>query len=65
MSIIGLVVALLVICLCWWAVTAILGAFGVGNPIATVVKVIFVVIVVLYLLQAFGLGAGVPNLRLR
>jgi uncharacterized membrane protein YwzB len=65
MSIIGLIVALLIVCLCWWAVTALLGAFGVGDPIATVVKVIFVVIVILYLLSAFGLGPNVGTLRLR
>lgn len=65
MSIIGLVVALLIVCLCWWAITAILRAFGVGDPIATVVKVLFVVIVVLYLLSAFGLGPNMGTLRLR
>jgi hypothetical protein len=63
MSLIGLLIALVVICLLFWAVTAILGAFGVGDPIATVVKVIFVVVVVLWLVSAFGYG--VPGLRLR
>ena len=62
MTLIGLLVALVIICLAWWAVTSILSAFGVGDPIATVVKVIFVVLVVLYILSAFGYG---PGLRLR
>jgi uncharacterized membrane protein YwzB len=64
MSLIGLLVALVVICLVWWAVTAILRAFGVGDPIATLVRVVFVVIVVIWLLGAFGLTGG-PHLSLR
>lgn len=63
MSILGLLVALVVLCLCWWAITAILRAFGVGDPIATLVKVVFVVIVVLWLLSSV-LGVG-PSLHLR
>ena len=63
MSLIGLLVALVVICLLFWAVTRILAAFGVGDPIATVVKVVFVVIVVLWLVSALGFGTGLPRLR--
>jgi hypothetical protein len=64
MSIIGLLVALVVVCLVFWCVNAILRAFGVGDPIATIVKVVFVVIVVLWLISALGYGIS-PNLRLR
>jgi hypothetical protein len=63
MTIIGLLVVLIVIGLLWWAINALLGAFGVGNPIATVVKVLFVVIVVLWLVSALGYGTGLPRLR--
>jgi hypothetical protein len=59
MSIVPLLVALVVICLLWWAVTSILRAFAVGDPIATVVKVIFVVVVILWLLSALGIGTGI------
>lgn len=62
MSLIGILVALVVICLLFWAVNAILHAFGVGDPIATVVKVVFVVVVVLWLVSALGYG---PAVRLR
>lgn len=58
MPIIGLLVSLIVICLLWWAVTRVLAAFGVGDPIATVVKVVFVVIVVLWLVAGLGYGPG-------
>ncbi len=64
MSIIGLLIALVVICLLWYAVTRILAAFGVGDPIATLVKVVLVILVVLWLLSAFGFVGG-PVLRLR
>ena len=59
---ITLLVSLVVICLLWWAVTRILAAFGVGDPIATVVKVVFVILVVFWLLSAVGVA---PSLRLR
>ncbi len=48
----------------FWAITKLMAAFGVGDPIATVVKVIFVVLVILWLLSAFGLAPG-WNVRLR
>lgn len=59
MTLIGLLVALVVICLVYWCVISILSAFGVGDPIATIVKVVFVVAVILWLLSAFGLGTGI------
>lgn len=63
MSLLSLLVALVIICLVWWAVTAILRAFGIGDPIATLVKVVFVIVVVLWLLSVVG-GIG-PGIRLR
>lgn len=63
MSLVALLVALVIVCLVFWAINAILGAFGVGDPIATLVKVVFVVLVVLWLLSAFGVLP--TGLRLR
>ncbi len=54
MSIVGLLVALIVILLVFWAVRALLAAFGIGDPIATVVYVLLVVIVIIWLLGQFG-----------
>lgn len=62
MSLIGLLVALIVLCLLFWAVNAVLRAFGVGDPIATLVKVVFVIVVVFWLLGVLGYA---PLLRLR
>jgi hypothetical protein len=52
MSIIGFVIALLVVGLLWWAVQRLLSAFSVGDPIRTVVLVIFVLLVCLWLIGA-------------
>lgn len=64
MTIVGLLVALILIGLLFWGVRAIVSAFAIPPPIATVVYVILVIIVVLWLLQSFGLVSGGPLLRL-
>lgn len=55
---IGILVWLLLFCLCVWAVRAILSAFGIGDPIATIVTVVIVVLFVLYLVQLLGGGGS-------
>jgi len=64
MQLIALLVAVIVIALLYWAVTAIMAAFGTPAPIQTVVTVLFVLIVVLWLLSQVGLIHGGPVLRL-
>lgn len=61
---ISILVVVLVACLLFWAVRTLLAAFGAPPQIQTVVLVLFVVIVCLWLLQAFGLAGALP-LRLR
>jgi uncharacterized membrane protein len=58
-------VFLIIIGLVFWAVKMLSGAFGIPQPIVTVIYVILVVFIVLYLLQALGLYSGGPSLRLR
>lgn len=65
MTIVGLLVALILIGLLFWAVRAIAGAFSIPPPIVTVIYVILVIIVVLWVLQSFGVLSGGPVLRLR
>ncbi len=65
MNLIGLLVLLLLFCLIVWAVRSLLGAFGIGNPIATVVQVIIVLVFVLWLIQNLGLLEVGPIIRLR
>ncbi len=62
MDLVTLLVGLVVICLVFWACRAIMGAFGIGEPIATVVNVALVVLVIIWLL---GMVTGSPILRLR
>ncbi len=58
MDLVGILVALIIACLIWWAATALMGAFGIGDPIRTVVMVLLVVIFVLYLVSLLGYGGG-------
>jgi hypothetical protein len=62
MSLIGLLIVVLMFCLVYWCVMRLLTAFGVTDPITTVVQVVFVLIFVLWLVGQFGYG---PGLRLR
>jgi hypothetical protein len=59
---IGLLLLLLIFCILIWAARALMGAFGIGDPIATVVQVLIVLIFLLYLWQA--LGGGGTGIRL-
>lgn len=63
MTIVGLLVALIVVCLLVWACRSILAAFSIGDPIATVVQVILVLLVIFWLLSQFGVVGG-PALRI-
>lgn len=64
MPIIGLFVLLILACLAFWAARAILAAFGIGDPVATLVYVAIVVIVVVGGLSMLGVLPGM-GLRLR
>lgn len=65
MDILSLLVALIIIALLFWAVRALLTAFGIGDPIATVVYVILVVLVILWLLGAVTGSTHFGAIRLR
>ncbi len=62
MSLLGLLVALIVICVFAWAAKSIMDVFAVPPQIKTVVLVLFVLFVVLWLAQSIG---SLPNLHLR
>jgi uncharacterized membrane protein len=59
MSIIGLLVALLLFCLLVWASQALLTAFGIADPLRTVIWVVVVILGVLIILGY--LGAPLPT----
>jgi hypothetical protein len=56
MPIIPILVACLIAGVVWWGANKILAAFGIGDPIATVVQVVLVILIVVYLLGAFAPG---------
>lgn len=64
MSLLGILVVLLVACVVLWAARALLAAFGIGDPIATVVYVLLVLIILFWLLGAFGVTAPLGSLRI-
>lgn len=61
MNLISLLVVLLIFCVVIWATRALMGAFGIGDPISTVVYVVLVLIMLLWFVQVVGL---LPNLKL-
>lgn len=64
MPLIPLLIALLIMCVVIWAARSLLAAFGIGDPIATVVYVLLVLVFLLYLFQGFGgAGMGLPRIR--
>lgn len=63
MSILTLLVALIIIFALFWAVRALMTAFGVGDPIATVIYVVLGLLVIYFVLSALGVVGG-PKLRL-
>ena len=58
MSLVGLLVLVLIVCVVLWATKALLGAFGVGDPIRTVIYVLIALVLLLYVLQHLGLPVG-------
>jgi hypothetical protein len=62
MTLLGLLIAILIACVVLWAARALLSAFGLGEPLYTVVVVVVLLLLVLWLASQFGYG---PGLRLR
>ena len=58
MPIISLLIVFIVVCVLFWAIQQIMRAFGIGDPIRTVVLVIFVLIAVVWVLSVVGLVPG-------
>ena len=54
MSILTLLVMVIVACVVVWAVQRLMAAFGIGDPIATVVYVVLVILFMLWFVQRWG-----------
>jgi hypothetical protein len=64
MSLIGLIVVVLILCVVVWAVRTLMAAFALPPPIQAVIMVLIVVIFVLWIVSQLGLISGGPVLRL-
>lgn len=53
-GLIEMLIVLLVVCVILWAARELMSAFGVGNPISTVIWVIIVILVLVYVARRFG-----------
>lgn len=62
MPILSILVGFLIICLLVWAVRALSTAFGLGEPITTVVYVVLVILIIIWLAGLIGYG---PRITLR
>jgi hypothetical protein len=59
---VAILLTLLIFCVVVWAARALMAAFGIGDPIATV---IYVLLVLAFLLWLFSLlGGGSPNVTI-
>lgn len=56
MSIIGILLAVLVICVLYWGANSIIKAFSVQDPAATLIRVAVVVLSLIIMLGWFGYG---------
>lgn len=65
MNPLNLLLTLLVFCVLIWAARKLLSAFGIGDPLATVVWVVIVLLAVWWVVQSLGYGPAAPVLRLR
>ena len=64
MSLIGILGALLLVCVVCWATRAVLTAFSVPDPLATIIWVVVILLCLFWFLSAVGvLPAGMVRLR--
>jgi len=57
--IIGIIVFVLVAGVLWWVINALIGAFGIPQPLATIIQVVVILILLLAFLNYAGLfGSG-------
>jgi choline-glycine betaine transporter len=63
LSLIGILLALIIIGVVFWAARALIAAFGIPQPIATVIYVILVLVALFWILSQLGVGPGIRITR--
>lgn len=56
MDLVSLIVLVLILCVVYWALHRLAAAFGLSPQIVVVLDVLLVLIFIVYLLRAFGVG---------
>lgn len=56
---ISILVAVLVLCVLWWALTSLAAAFGLPAQIVVVLQIILVILALIWILGVFGVGPGI------
>jgi hypothetical protein len=64
MSIIGLLVLVLIVCVVLWGTQRLIKAFQVEEPIASVIYVLLVIVLLAYVLNSTGWETGLGRLHL-
>lgn len=63
MPILSILIALLILCVVYWAAEKLMAAFGVGEPIHTVVIVLLVILALVYLFSLISAGPRILQWR--
>lgn len=58
MSILGILIAIIIIGVLLWAARALIAAFKIPDPIATIIYVVLVILVLIWVLSQLGVGTG-------
>ena len=59
MDLVSIVIAVLILCLIYWAIHRLAAAFGLSPQIVTVLDVLLVIIAILWLIRVMGYGGRV------
>jgi hypothetical protein len=63
MTLLGVLLLIIVVGVVLWAARALMAAFSIGEPIQTVIWVLLVIVILIVVLNAFGVNTGL-NLRI-
>jgi high-affinity K+ transport system ATPase subunit B len=58
MSIIGILIAIIIIGVLLWATRSLITAFSIPNPIATIIYVVVVILILIWFLNQVGFNTG-------
>lgn len=60
---IGILVFVIVAGVCWWAINALVGAFGIPQPLATIIQVVVILVLLIAFLNMSGILGSTGGLH--